>query len=503
MTAEGAAVQRVWASADTPGESPVDSTESTFNFDTVFARDHSGRFSDSYVLSDEKCGEGSSGSVYRATCRHTRNVRAVKVMACNAWSNRVRFQQEVELARPHDHPNVVRLYETFRDETNLYLVMELCTGPDLFDYIAGIGGDGFNENKAARCVHQIITALCYLHAHRCAHRDVKPENFLFASCAEDAALKIVDFGLARRFVPRQPMHSKVGTDDYVAPEVLFGSYDERCDVWSAGVISFILLCGHTPFPGVSAEVRERVRVGKFEFASPAWDNVSHGAKNTVTQMLTFDPLLRPHAHDLLTNTWLVYKGTAEPRPISPDFLKQLRSFRAHSRLKRIALTVIAQQLPDSQVEALRCTFQGLDTNGDGMLSAEEVRAGLEQQGLQVPQALDDIIRRADCDGSGSLDYTEFLAAFLDRRTCAQRDVCWSAFRTFDRNGDGKITREELAKVLARGDARNPVSEAKITRMIQDTDANGDGCIDFEEFYSMMKSSPDKRRRLDSAIAAAA
>eukprot|EP00928_Gymnodinium_smaydae_P029340 TRINITY_DN22121_c0_g3_i2.p1 TRINITY_DN22121_c0_g3~~TRINITY_DN22121_c0_g3_i2.p1 ORF type:complete len:429 (+),score=110.72 TRINITY_DN22121_c0_g3_i2:313-1599(+) len=369
--------------------------------------------------------------------------------------------------------------------------MELCTGGELFDRIVDEAPSGFDEHKAARHVREILSAICYMHAHKFAHRDVKPENFLFGSRSPDAPLKIIDFGLACAIDPARPMTTKAGTAYYVAPEVLKGDYNERCDIWSVGVISYVLLCGYPPFSGdTDPEILRKVRDGNFEFRSPEWDTISSGAKNLVTQMLTVDPTLRPAADELLLSPWLRFKGTPEPAPISAAFVERLQGFRAHSRLKRVALAAVAQQLPDDDIEALRKTFRALDKNGDGTLTHEEVRDGLAQRGLEVPPSLEEIMRSIDCNGTGSVDYTEWIAATLDQKLCTRKDVCWAAFRTFDLDGDGKITREDLSKVLSGSGAQRvkALGARKIEKMILEADTTGDGAINFEEFCSMMESS---------------
>jgi len=497
------------------GSSAVDAeslnrAESTFNFDHTFSRANPGKLADFYTVDQNTLGEGSFGSCYRCRCKQTGAERAVKSIDIKTVKNPVRFEREISIARQLDHPNVVRLFETFRDARKIYLVMELCTGRELFERIVDEAPGGFNELKAAKYIRQIVAALCYLHAQGYAHRDVKPENFLLQSEAPDAALKIIDFGLACTFERGNPMTTKAGTAYYVAPEVLKGEYDERCDIWSAGVISFILLCGYPPFAGdTDPEILRKVREGIFEFKSPEWDPISQGAKNLVTQMLTVDPSLRPAAESLLSSPWLRFKGTPAAAPISGDFVSRLQSFRAHTRLKKVALTAVAQQLPDSEIEALQNIFRSLDKNGDGMLSPEEVTEGLKQQGLVVPKAMEGILQSIDCNGSGQLDYTEFVAATIDQKVYMQKDVCWAAFRTFDLDGDGKITREELQTVLNGGNVQQALGASKIEKIIAEVDSNGDGCIDFDEFCAMMmpkgkrksvggESSVSKRSRIGDA-----
>lgn len=474
----------------------LDRVESSFFFEPAFTRENTGKLEDDYtVISSKQLGEGSFGTVYRAKHKLTHAERAIKSIDIRSVKNPIRFESEIGIAKQLDHPNVVRLFETFRDARKIYLVMELCTGGELFDRIVDEAPTGFDEVKAAKYIRQILASLAYLHAQSFAHRDVKPENFLFVSEAADASLKIIDFGLACRFKPGEPMSTKAGTAYYVAPEVLKGSYNHKCDIWSAGVISFILLCGYPPFAGeTDPEILKMVREGQFEFRSPEWDGVSQGAMNLVTQMMTVDPELRISADALLLSPWLKYKGAQKPAKIAKDFVRRLQSFRAHTRLKKVALTAVAQQLPDEELETLQDCFRALDKDGDGRLSPDELRQGLLDKNLSVPAEFDDLLKSIDMNASGHLDYTEFVAATMDKRLYHQRDTLWAAFRLFDLDGDGKITHEELQKVLSGGNVQKALGARKIENMIREADGDGDGAVDFDEFCAMMGfEAPEKGR----------
>lgn len=366
---------------ESQSQRPILTAQSSFAFDHIFMRDNPGQLEGFYDVERSNLGEGSFGSVSRANCKRTKCARAVKAIDLGTVRNPMRFEEEIKIQKQLDHPNVVRLYETFRDARKLYLVMELCTGGELFDRIVDEAPTGFTEVKAAIYIRQMLSALNYLHTSKIAHRDVKPENFLLADRSEDASLKVIDFGLASVFERGVPMKTKAGTAYYVAPEVLKGSYDEKCDIWSAGVIAFILLCGFPPFSGENdPEILRKVKEGSFEFKSPEWDNITTGCKNLITQMLTLDVSCRPSASDLVHNPWLNFKSQAAVGPICKQFMTRLRGFQATSKLKKVALTVLAQQLKDEQVETLKNTFRALDQNGDGILSPQEVREGLAKWG---------------------------------------------------------------------------------------------------------------------------
>jgi calcium-dependent protein kinase len=492
--------------SDCPQPDISRSKSSNFHFQYNFSRDNPGSLKDHYTLQAQTLGEGSFGSARIATCLSTGLVRAVKTIKIKAVKDPKRLEMEISIAKQLDHPNVVRLFETFHENEKLHIVMELCTGGELFDRIIDAGSRGFDESMAAKYVKWMMTAIAYLHAHNVAHRDVKPENFLFQSRAQDAQLKSIDFGLAKIFEPGQVMTTRVGTAYYVAPEVLKGCYDERCDVWGVGVIAYLMLCGYAPFNGADdAEVLKKVRKGVVQFTGPSWGSISGAAKAAIQYMMTMNASERPAAAQVMDDSWVREVGLGvRPATKIPDVVERLQQFRQHARMKRVALTAVAQQLPESETKRLGELFQSMDRNGDGELSAEEVRQGLEAQGIQVPEALEEILRSVDVNGSGTLDYTEFVAAMMDEQLLNKRSLCRAAFRAFDLDGDGVITGSELGQVLHSSSfGSSPctaISQDRIDNIIREVDGNGDGGIDFQEFCDMLSPSKKGERKSRTAPA---
>lgn len=198
--------------------------------------DNTGKLTEFYDLDKKKIGEGSYGTVCKATNKSTGAARAVKSISKEHMKNIERFKQEIAIMKMMDHPNIIKLYETFEDRKNIYLVMELCLGGELFDRIIDAGH--FTEVQAAILMQQIVRAIYYMHESHVCHRDLKPENFIFSTKEpiEKSILKIIDFGLSCSYKPDQVLTTKAGTPYYVAPQVLAGKYDHLSDLWSCGVI---------------------------------------------------------------------------------------------------------------------------------------------------------------------------------------------------------------------------------------------------------------------------
>lgn len=199
---------------------------------------------------------------------------------------------------------MIKLYEYFEDDVNVYLVTELCAGGELFDRI--IEAEFFSETVAATVFKQILQALNYCHTMNIVHRDLKPENFLFASKDQDSDLKIIDFGLSKIMDGGrlQRMKTRAGTPYYISPEVLAGNYDVSCDMWSAGCMLYILLCGYPPFYGDNnQEILQMVSQGNFDFDGEEWDDISEDAKDLIRKLIT-RPERRMTAGEALQHRWM-------------------------------------------------------------------------------------------------------------------------------------------------------------------------------------------------------
>jgi len=479
----------------------------------AFAASNRGRVDDFYEVERKIIGEGSYGSVQRCQFRDTGQWRALKTINKTLVKNTEQFKEEMAIMKLLDHPNIVRLYETFEDERLVYLVLELCTGGELFDRILAEGK--FSEQAAASCVQQMLRAVNYMHQNYIMHRDLKPENWLLASEGEailTANLKLIDFGLSKRFTPGEFASTKAGTPYYVAPEVLEGRYAQQSDVWSIGVIMYILLCGAPPFSGPdTAAVLEAVRRGLVSFEEKEWKDVSTDSKEMVASLLTKDPDPRMSAAGALQHRWItsgLQNQLEDQGRITSSVISNLKGFAVMNNLKKASLNVIATQLSDSAIKDLKDLFMAMDQNNDGTLSVVELNEGLTRAGVAIPPDLQQMMDNIDTDGSGVIDYSEFMAATMDKRRYIQEDVCWRAFKTFDVDGSGSIDKEELMKLLGIADGVSDVMQLQVTEkevdsIMEEVDLNGDGKIDFEEFLTMMRRMPkDTRRSRHSGVSPA-
>eukprot|EP00966_Prymnesium_polylepis_P218767 5062691-Prymnesium_polylepis.1 len=230
---------------------------------------------------------------------------AVKIIEKGMLDDINNVRLEIEIMQMIDHPHVLKLYELYDEPKRMHLVMELATGGELFDRIANRGA--YSERDAAQLIKTISDALGYLHARKIVHRDLKPENLLYLTRADDAPIKIADFGLARIISTKDLMKTACGTPGYVAPEILKNhGYDSGAvDMWSTGVILYILLCGFPPFYEEELpRLFDQIMHARYEFLSPWWDDVSPGAKELVKKFLTVDPKKRITPEQVASEPWI-------------------------------------------------------------------------------------------------------------------------------------------------------------------------------------------------------
>lgn len=436
----------------------------------------------------EVVGTGSFGSVMKATHKTCGFICAVKVVEKTNAKALQEVRTEVDVWKVLEHPHIVKLHSIFEDRSRSYLVMEMCAGGTLFDRI--VEAKQFSETEAVILSQQMIRGLFYMHSHQICHRDVKPENFLFTNRAplKHGHLKIIDFGFACRFYPGKLLTEKIGTPFYVAPQVLDESYDERCDMWSLGCVLYLMLCGIQPFRGRNdSEVLRKVRRGQVTFQTRGWTPVSQEARRFTRKLLAMDPTVRYTAEEALTDEWIQTKTPrAQSMSMAHGFIENLLNFSTQHLLKKAALNIIAGFIREEDEKPLRDVFTSLDHNNDGTLSLYELSRGLVESkhaSLDVEQLMEAV----DSDGSGSIDYMEFLAAAMDRSLYLTESYCRAAFGTFDLNNDGRISSEELNAVLRiTSDSKSSVKQLTPASLLRDVDLNGDNYIDFSEFMHMMQ-----------------
>ncbi|CAD8135936.1 unnamed protein product [Paramecium pentaurelia] len=466
----------------------MDQNHLKLNF-SQFIVEKQNSYTDDYKLGGV-LGVGAFSQVRKVTHRKTRAIRAMKVISKSRLSTaelQQQFINEINVYKQLDHPHILKLYEFYQDEKNYYIIIELCTGGELFDKIIEKGS--FSEKEASYIMKQIMSAILYAHNQNIVHRDLKPENVLLDITSQgNYNVKVVDWGTAKIFSPNQQINEKFGTLYYMAPEVLRRNYNEKCDIWSCGVILYILLSGTPPFNGrTDAEIQKSILNGKYSLEGEVWDIVSQQAKDLVTKMLQYDVQKRMNAKQVLEHNWFQQQHQEKlDKQVVQGRLKNLMNFRAEQKLQQATLIFIGTtMISKEEKNQLMQAFKEMDQNGDGILTKEEILETYkkymdDETALQEVQKIMELV---DMDGSGTIDYTEFIIASMDRRKAMQTEKLKEAFQIFDKDGNGFISELEIKEVL--GPSLTGIDEKYWLDMIKEIDRNGDGQISFEEFCEMM------------------
>ncbi|XP_052209389.1 calcium-dependent protein kinase 1-like [Diospyros lotus] len=452
-----------------------------------------------YTFSDE-LGRGQFGVTFLVTHNTTGEKFACKSIATRKLVSKDDVEdvrREVQIMHHlTGHRNIVELKGAYEDRQSVNLVMELCAGGELFDRIIEKGH--YSERAAAALCRQIVTVVHYCHSMGVMHRDLKPENFLFLSTDEDSPLKATDFGLSVFFKPGDTFKDLVGSAYYVAPEVLRRNYGAEADIWSAGVIFYILLSGVPPFWGENEQgIFDAILHGDLDFSSDPWPSISSSAKDLVKRMLRDDPKERLCAFEVLNHPWMREDGDASDKPLDVAVLTRMKQFRAMNKLKKVALKVIAENLSEEEIVGLKEMFKSMDTDNSGTITFEELKAGLPKLGTKLSESeVRQLMEAADVDGNGTIDYIEFITATMHMNRMEREDHLYTAFEFFDKDKSGYITMEELENALKQ---YNMGDEKTIKEIIAEVDTDHDGRINYDEFVAMMrKGNPElvanRRRR---------
>lgn len=446
-------------------------------------------FQEEYKIG-KSLGSGAFGEVRKVVHRATNENRAVKIFRKDlavSDSSQKKLMEEINILRSLDHPNIIRVYEFFEDNKRFYIVMEQCNGGELFEEI--LKRQNFGESQAAIILQQLFSAVAYLHDNGIIHRDLKPENILLEESRDIMNIKLIDFGTAVRVEHSKTIKGAIGTAYYIAPEVLSGTYNHKCDLWSLGVIIFILLAGYPPFDGQNdEEILEKVKKSNYSFKNQVWNGISPEAKDLIKGLLA-PSMARLTAHQALAHPWI--KKNLQQQAVSNDVVKAalggLSSFQQSSKLRDAVNTFITTQCVSiADTKELRKVFKAMDTNGDGKLSREELLDyySKEMGPEQAAEEVNRIMTQVDTDNSGFVDYSEFIKATLDFKTLSSAGFLRRAFEVFDKDGSGTISASELKRLLAGGN----VCEDRIwNEIIKNVDSNGDGEIDFREFEKIILS----------------
>jgi len=449
-----------------------------------FVGETKGKLLDSYEVI-KQLGKGGYGKVYEVKNIKTGEIRACKHLSKLNIKNLDKFRREIEILKKMDHPNIIKLYEVYESERSLYLIMEECKGGEIFDRIIQHIQEKkmYSEKDAAIIFEQVMSCIAYCHNRNICHRDLKPENLLYLNAGDekDNRIKVIDFGLSQAC---DRLKTKVGTAYYVSPEILSGNYTHLCDIWSAGVILYILLSGDPPFNGANDnEIYTKIAQMKFSFPERKWKNISNDAKDLLCHMIVPENE-RYTAEQVLAHPW--FKNASDVPLSSIEFNDQnlFMNFVNGSFIKKMGLMFIASRLDENEINNLKNVFSAIDKGKDGQISFEELKKGLmELKSTHLSEEeLKKMFDSIDVDKNGKIDYTEFIAATIEGANYYRQERLLEAFENFDKDGSGQISKSELLETLKAGKCQ----EKEVEKFIKAVDKDGNGKISIEEFMTLMK-----------------
>jgi len=444
-----------------------------------------------YELTGKVLGSGSFGKVYLASNTADKSIKvAIKVIPKKNIESTTQIQEEIKILKSLDHPNIIKYHETYETTHFMYVVMEYASGGELFDRIASKPEGTFNESEAASIMEKLFKAITHCHGQNVVHRDIKPENIMYSSKAPDAEVKLIDFGLSKQTkTSKQKLETMVGTPYYVAPEVLKGHYGNSCDLWSFGVVLYIMLSGYLPFSGNNAgQVFSKIQAGNFSFKQKEWEKVSDEGKDLIKCLLCVDPQRRFTAAKALDHPWFdvhrkIVKGSEKDK-LDPQIIESMRQFKGISKLKKEAMNVLVKMLDEKDLEHLRQQFRKMDTDNSGVIDAVELETAIRALGLEMPaNEIKKIIENIGLNGTNQINYTEFLAATISTRHYLSEDKLWALFKHFDLDDTGFITADNIRSAFTHGGAK--IQDSEIDDIMKKHDVKKDGKISFDEFKAMM------------------
>mmetsp|Transcript_16931 Transcript_16931/g.43149 ORF Transcript_16931/g.43149 Transcript_16931/m.43149 type:complete len:614 (+) Transcript_16931:105-1946(+) len=503
--------ERMASTASDLLEGGVSHVNSRFDLKTFMPERVNAEISKRYDIDQREIGSGGYGKVFVAKDREMKNrLVAIKKVIIHDQEKKKAFQKEIDIMKALDHPNICKLLETYEQGRFMFFVMEFCEGREVFDRIMDHGM--IAEKTTKDIVRQSASALNYAHNKGIAHRDMKPENICFCTNdPHDNHIKVIDWGLGFYFGQAR-MVSAVGSLTYAAPEVLeareLDGYTSACDLWSLGVVTYVMLCGKPPFWGNFNEQLKRMKKETYPMTDSTWQGVSKEAKDLIRSLLKNSPKDRLALEGVLKHPWLKSADNQIDSSIGREVLSNMKQFCNTSQFFSLCVASVARQLDHRSLRDVHRVFCDMDANGDGVLELHEVKAGFEKifgKGSEQVRDVEQMFERLDLDGSGTIDYTEFCAAGIGERLSTEDHVLWAAFKAFDiHDDDGRITRDEIKQVLVRADVNKfwttQICDELSHELFARYDKDKDGSIDFEEFKKLMNETATRHSKNMSNVA---
>lgn len=441
-------------------------------------------------------GTGHFGAVKHATSKTSGKEWAVKVVKLNNEVDKDALRNEINILKRLHHPQIVRVIASYEDKEHMYMIMQLCKGKELYEHLYKEKRE-FSEEDVRKIIRGLLRAIAFLHSNFITHRDLKLENLLLENAENPGSLKLCDFGLSTRFKRGEKLQKSLGTIDYVAPEVLDGEYNEKCDLWSVGVICFELLTGVSPFHAPTIdETMGKIFDGILIFEDSIWKNFSPHAITFIKSLVKENVDARLSAEQALDHKWLAdpeqsATGNARLQTNKRLLLTNMLSFSRCRKMKQTALLSVALGISEDHIqqEMAAEVFHSMDTSKKGSLTRSEFCNSMIECGISQSDA-DDLFTRINQSKSGNINFLEFIAAVMDQREIGQNTIK-EAFGLLDGEKKGRLSIVGLQDVF-----KNSMVAEDVKEMIASADKKGDGFVEFSEFQDMFTQPNSPLAKVD-------
>ena len=442
-----------------------------------------------------KLGSGSFGSVYLAKNKFTNEkvaMKQIKKSSANLLSDG-EITDEIEILKNLDHPDIVRIIESFNTKNSYILITEYCEGGELFDQVK----NQLSETQIAVIFKQILSGLAYLHSNNIVHRDLKLENILIHEIEKSKTtgeelfnIKIIDFGTARIFDKKRNPQSIVGSSYYIAPEVLRQKYNKECDLWSVGVILYMFIVGHAPFDGCDDdEITTNIQRGVYRKNDKRWIRASKEVKDLIQKLLTYRPSQRLSAIQALNHPWfkitdsnILYDNV--PKGDVINCIKNLLTYNINNKLEELFLAYIIHNIPrNKDSKSAIKLFKLVNENKDGKLQKNELKKTLLNfvtESFLIQNDFDEKFEMMDGNNKGYINYEEFLRACLNRKKILTDNILHYAFNYFDNEKSGFIKKNKMKRIF-----ENRIDNYVFQTIFDEIDLDKDGKINFDDFKNLL------------------
>jgi calcium-dependent protein kinase len=457
----------------------------------------------------EELGEGAFGRVVKVKHLKTGEIRAMKIVdkgLLNDGFDEEEIANEINILKSLDHPNIIKVYEYFDYKTNLFIVNELIPNGDLFKLIEQ--KTLLCEPLALRILQQMLSAVHFLHSENVIHGDIKPENIMidnYNNCSfgnkknptyEDLfgfEIKLIDFGTSRIFSKSKVFDKLVGTAYYVAPEVILGGYHKQCDLWSCGVVFYVMLSGRLPFMSEDEEeLYEMIKNSKPSFNLKEFKDTTELSLDLLKKLLEKDPIERITAKNALSHGAFNILGSIRNKKngetvnktFSKNALKRLGTVKKNQKFQQAITTFITHNFLSKDIATKhKEIFKALDIDGDGRVTNDELVEGYKKAGLSYSdEEVQMIIKSVDKDNNGFIEMEEFISASVDLDVLLSETNMRLAFETIDLDNSGAVSFEEVGKFVGGGE----IDEELMKQIVADVGKSPEDEFTFEDFKSIMQ-----------------